>query len=85
MSAAGYADQRPLTPNVSAAARSANRRVEVIVRATPLDELPVVPASVPTAIPPLVAVPDPVPGGASTPARAGTPATDHATTTDEEH
>ena len=86
MSAAGYADQRPLNPNVSAAARSANRRVEVIVRATPLDQLPVVPqASKPTAIPPLTAIPDPVPGVARPPAAAPAPApADHATT-DEEH
>ena len=85
MSAAGYADQRPLTPNISAAARSANRRVEVIVRATPLDQLPAVPkASLPTAIPPLTAIPDPVPGLATTPADAE-PAGDHATTTDDAH
>jgi chemotaxis protein MotB len=66
LSAAGYADQRPLTPNISAAARSANRRVEVIVRATPLDQLPVAapkPAAIPAPIPPISAVPDPVPAG----------------------
>ncbi len=58
LSAAGYADQRPLTPNISAAARSANRRVEVIVRATPAQALPApAPAPAPTAIPPLTAVP----------------------------
>ena len=54
LSAAGYADQRPLTPNISAAARSANRRVEVIVRATPVQALPV---PKPTPIAPLTAVP----------------------------
>ena len=77
LSAAGYADQRPLTPNISPAARSANRRVEVIVRATPLEELPVATparAAVPKPIPPLTGVLDPVPG---TPAgaTAGTPTT----------
>ncbi len=95
MSAAGYADQRPLTPNISAAARAANRRVEVIVRATPLDQLPVVPrASLPTAIPPITAIPDPVPGVATPATKPATghtaePAADHsadeALTTDEEH
>ena len=85
LSAAGYADQRPLTPNVSGAARSANRRVEVIVRATPVEALPV---PKPTPIAPLTAVP---------PVTAGIPAlqppadrtTEHATdtpaTTDGEH
>jgi chemotaxis protein MotB len=90
LSAAGYADQRPLTPNISPAARSANRRVEVIVRATPHDELPTAaPKAAPigAAIPPITAVPDPVPAIRSTaPASTGTthaPGT-HATT-DEEH
>ncbi len=68
LSAAGYADQRPLTPNISAAARSANRRVEVIVRATPFDQLPAQPPAraIPAAIPPITAVPDPVPAVSST-------------------
>jgi chemotaxis protein MotB len=84
LSAAGYADQRPLTPNISAAARSANRRVEVIVRATPLDQLPVAApkaAAIPAPIPPITAVPDPVPGVPGTPAKR----TDTHATTDEEH
>jgi len=80
LSAAGYADQRPLTPNVSAAARSANRRVEVVVHATPTDDLPV---STPTAIPSLTAVP---PVTAEIPAlHAPTSAPDEHSTTDEEH
>ena len=54
LSAAGYADQRPLAPNTSPAARSANRRVEVIVRATPTDALPL---PKPTTVPALTAVP----------------------------
>ena len=93
LSASGYADQRPLTPNISAAARSANRRVEVIVRATPPDQLPVAaPAARP--IPPITAVPDPVPGIAGGSARTtaatdtqatGTPADDIRDATDEEH
>jgi chemotaxis protein MotB len=87
LSAAGYADQRPLTPNTSAAARATNRRVEVIVRATPVDALPgaAAPAAVPAAIPPLTAVPDPVPAAPVT-RTATTP--EHATdehATDEEH
>ena len=93
LSAAGYADQRPLTPNISAAARSANRRVEVIVRATPLEQLPAAapPARVRGPIPPLTAVPDPVPALRTPPAApAGTTTDTHATTdthdtTDEEH
>jgi chemotaxis protein MotB len=93
LSAAGYADQRPLTPNISAAARSANRRVEVIVRATPLDQLPVAAAkaALPAPIPPITAVPDPVPAIRSTPTHtADKPInTDNTTTdthaTDEEH
>jgi chemotaxis protein MotB len=80
LSAAGYADQRPLTPNTSSAARSANRRVEVIVLATPLDQLPVA-ATPAKPIAPITAVPDPVPGitGAQP-----TPTDTHAPT-DEEH
>ena len=45
LSAAGYADQRPVVPNTTTARRSANRRVEVIVRAvaaTAPDPAPVV-------------------------------------------
>lgn len=63
LAAAGYADQRPLTPNVSPAARSANRRVEVIVRATAVQAPPPAPvrAAVPAPIPPITAVPAPVP------------------------
>jgi chemotaxis protein MotB len=82
LAAAGYADQRPLTPNISGAARSANRRVEVIVLATPLDELPVA-ARPAQPITPITAVPDPVPGIAGAgPAATDTPATDtHATDT----
>jgi chemotaxis protein MotB len=85
LSAAGYADQRPLTPNISPAARSANRRVEVIVRATPLDELPgatPAAAAVPKPIPPLTGVPDPVPG---TPTGSTPKTTDTHAPTDEEH
>jgi chemotaxis protein MotB len=99
LSAAGYADQRALTPNISAAARSANRRVEVIVRATPLEQLPVAtaPRPIPNAIPPITAVPNPVPAlRSSTPAaptraektdtHADAPAgADPHATTDEEH
>jgi chemotaxis protein MotB len=79
LSAAGYADQRPLAPNTSPAARSANRRVEVIVRATPAEALP---ASKPTAIPPMTAIP---------PVTAGIPAlrrpadAEHETSTTPEH
>ena len=80
LSAAGYADQRPLTPNISGAARSANRRVEVIVLATPLDRLPVA-ATPAKPIAPITAVPDPVPGIAGA---EPTPTDTHATT-DEEH
>jgi chemotaxis protein MotB len=79
LSAAGYADQRPLTPNISGAARSANRRVEVIVRATPLDQLPVATpalAPVPKPIAPLTGVPDPVAGTPTTPSTTDTHATD---------
>ena len=87
LAAAGYADQRPLTPNISGAARSANRRVEVIVLATPLDQLPVAaPEAAPIA--PITAVPDPLPGIAGAggkPAATDTPATDTPATTDEEH
>ncbi len=63
LSAAGYADQRPLAPNTSPAARSANRRVEVIVRATPLEQLPVAKAPQPIGEPiaRITAVPKPVP------------------------
>ncbi len=94
LAAAGYADQRPLTPNISPAARSANRRVEVIVLATPLDQLPVATppkTAVPDPIPPITAVPKPVPAlrGATSPATtAGTTAGStptHDSTTDEEH
>ena len=89
LAAAGYADQRPLTPNTSAAARSANRRVEVIVRATPLDQLPTAAptaAPVPAAIPPITAVPDPVPALAGTPTHTtDTHTTDTHVQTDEEH
>ncbi len=89
LGAAGYADQRPLTPNVSGAARSANRRVEVIVLATPLDQLPVATAPA-KPIAPITAVPDPVPGiagvrPAPADAPADAPANDTHTTTDEEH
>ncbi len=83
LSAAGYADQRPLTPNVSGAARAANRRVEVIVRATPLDQLPVAAPKAARAIPPITAVPDPVPGIPGTSAKS-TP-TKTSATPDEEH
>lgn len=97
LSAAGYADQRPLTPNISGAARSANRRVEVIVRATPLEQLPVaapqaaLPAPIPP-IPPIPAVPDPVPAITTSPTHTdekATSTTEKTTTdtaeTDEEH
>jgi len=89
LSAAGYADQRPLTPNISGAARSANRRVEVIVRATPLQALPTTTAprtaALPAAIPPITAVPDPVPAVASRPRPTGTsPDADTPAQTDEE-
>jgi chemotaxis protein MotB len=85
LSAAGYADQRPLTPNTSPAARSANRRVEVIVRATPFEQLPAAKpvAAVPTPIAPITAVPGPV-TGVREPA-VDTHATDEHATTDEEH
>jgi chemotaxis protein MotB len=88
LSASGYADQRPLTPNISAAARSANRRVEVVVRATPLDQLPVAaPGAAAGPIPPITAVPDPVPGlaGATRTAEQPTSTADTHATTDEEH
>jgi chemotaxis protein MotB len=96
LSAAGYADQRPLTPNISAAARSVNRRVEVIIRATPLDQLPVAATktALPAPIPPITAVPDAVPAIPRTPTHtAGRPTstgaekttTDTRATTDEEH
>ena len=81
LSAAGYADQRPLTPNISGAARSANRRVEVIVRATPPEQLPVATRAATRPIPPITAVPDPVPAIRST-KPAGT---DTHAPTDEEH
>ena len=85
LAASGYADQRPLTPNTSPAARSANRRVEVIVRATPFEQLPAAKpvAAVPTPIAPITAVPGPV-TGAREPA-VDTHATDEHATTDEEH
>ena len=76
LSAAGYADQRPLTPNVSAAARSVNRRVEVIVRATPADALP---APKPTPIAPLTAIP-PVTAGIPALTAPAQRTTQHATT-----
>jgi chemotaxis protein MotB len=81
LSAAGYADQRPLTPNTSAAARSANRRVEVIVRATPLDELPVATPAAAKPIQPITAVPDPVRGIGT----SATPSTTDTHAPDEEH
>jgi chemotaxis protein MotB len=34
LSAAGYADQRPLADNATAAGRSTNRRVEIVVHST---------------------------------------------------
>jgi chemotaxis protein MotB len=83
LSAAGYADQRALTPNVSAAARSANRRVEVVVRATPLEQLPAAAQAPP--IPPITAVPDPVPGVAGSPARTSPAKTSPAKTSTDEH
>lgn len=50
LSAAGYADQRPVAPN-SPAGRPANRRVEVIVRATAVTA-PVASAPAPAAVRP---------------------------------
>ena len=56
LSAAGYADQRPLTANTPAG-RGVNRRVEVIVRATPVDAPPAVAPQPVRAIPPMRAIP----------------------------
>jgi chemotaxis protein MotB len=65
LSAAGYADQRPLVENTPDQ-RAVNRRVEVIVRATAAtDTLEAVPASAP-------APPPPAPGDSDTSAAAPT-------------
>jgi chemotaxis protein MotB len=84
LSAAGYADQRPLGPNTPTG-RSSNRRVEVVVRATAVP-----PAAVPDlAVRPATAV-APAAGGTRTGGATDAPdSTDHgaaaATTPGKEH
>ena len=65
LSAAGYADQRPIAQNTPAT-RAVNRRVEVIVRATAAT------AAVPAAAKPAVAPVNPLPAGAAAAAPAPT-------------